>query len=487
MAYLPPQDQAQQNQQSELDVFASDQQQGQKQEQQQVTQIATAPGGSTIGASAAQPPTAAGAKKEPKGSGMFTNIRKYIEANKPAAQNITGAVQKNIQSQTGSVAQQIQKQQDEFKQRIAANQSRIQDASQFGQQAIQQAGSGQLTDEDIQRFRNVATGQNTGIEDVTPQSFAQQDARAQALSGLVRQAQTGQGREELLRRTFGQNQQYTRGQRALDALILQGDQQAGQQLARTAQEATSGLTNTLKQARQQALTDTAQLERDEQALIEQLTSGVGTAKTDLRSNLEKRIEENRARVEAAREALKEGGKLRASQEDLEILGLSAGMATYGLNPLEYIRARELSTGDVASAEELARAEALGRLAGANQDIITDVSSVGKGTPIYEGLDRFKQAVENKRRGMENRLSDNQAFVGQMWDKVGRGGSHAEAKRRAEAIYDHALRSGYFNHMRGGLFGFGTEDTHNILKAVERDRESTMLRQQLADPRKIQVG
>jgi hypothetical protein len=102
-----------------------------------------APIGSQAGASQGQ---TQGTRKT-KGSGMFTNVAKYIKANKPSTQRMTGALQKGVQKRAGSVAQQMNEQKDQLNKRYQQQTQQVQQAQQAGQSTIDQASKFADTDQ----------------------------------------------------------------------------------------------------------------------------------------------------------------------------------------------------------------------------------------------------------------------------------------------------------------------------------------------------
>src|SRR6056297_748965 len=100
---------------------------------------ATIQGGSAGQASQASQ-KAPGANQK-KGSGMFTNLRKYVQANKPQAQKIAGAVTQDFGQEAKKVQQELQTKQKSFQDRVAEQRARQSQAQSFAQQQLEQAGT----------------------------------------------------------------------------------------------------------------------------------------------------------------------------------------------------------------------------------------------------------------------------------------------------------------------------------------------------------
>jgi hypothetical protein len=74
-------------------------------------------GMSSTQAGAAQQPT----QQKSASSGMFTNIQKYVQKNKPQAQKMASAVTQNVGSQASEIAQQAKQKEAQMKESLAAN------------------------------------------------------------------------------------------------------------------------------------------------------------------------------------------------------------------------------------------------------------------------------------------------------------------------------------------------------------------------------
>src|SRR5690606_38327021 len=212
--------------------------------QPQPSGVLSATGGPTSVASQTAPQTQ---QQQPKGSGRFTNLQQYLQANQGAGQELGGRIGQKIQK---DISEQGQKAQDYY--------SQVREGVQQGQQ-VAQAGSGYL-----QQLQNI--GQNIQAATSTPEQgqygqqhqfgieeFVQQpgfnqfqDIQAgrainenllrqqqqnlgQASQGYLGTAQdylgslgTESGRFNLLKQTFGGNinPQYTTGQQRLDQMLL---------------------------------------------------------------------------------------------------------------------------------------------------------------------------------------------------------------------------------------------------------------------------
>lgn len=259
------------------------------------TITASAPQGSQTTPQSAQRRPSEGGKGS---SGRFTNIRKYIQANQPQATKMASAAGAQTQKQAQAIGQQVQQQQDKLKQQIQQNQAKMGQAQEFAQQQIQAAQSGQeLKQEDVSRFRQLATGQEK-FQDVQNMNLAQQQVAARRLQQQAAQAGTEQGRRGLLKQAFGEGgRQYTRGQQGLDELIVSGSAEAREQLAQQTQQAAEAAKTGIRQAQIGEARDIAAL----QQAGEQFQRGLGEQTTQAAEGI---VTEADAALAAAQEARK---------------------------------------------------------------------------------------------------------------------------------------------------------------------------------------
>lgn len=265
-------------------------------------------GGAFIGSGAAPQQTQPQqqSKKTPQGSGMFTNVRKYVDANKPQAQKIGQAVQQNVQNQTQQIGDQVQKQKDKYQQQLQENQTRLQDVGQFAQQQVQQAGQGQqLAQDDVNRFRQYATGQTQF--DPGQINLSQQEYDAQKMARQAALADRAQGVNQYLQDTFGQDR-YTAGQKSLDNLILGGDQQARRELTENVQQVGKEALGQVRDTRQESLAQTDQFLNEQKAMREQVLGDLTGQQQGLTTELDQQVEQEREALAERSNAFIEGLK-----------------------------------------------------------------------------------------------------------------------------------------------------------------------------------
>lgn len=185
------------------------------------------------GAGATQAPStsrisdySSGASPATQGSGRFTNLKKYVNANQGAGEQlgskISGNIDRNVEktnkeatSAAGNVANAVNAEKDRLSQGNQFNQQ-LQDQSENGAQAIYG------NEENKTRFSNLLNNQNIA-SNLSSQAQTASDAANRGLNAANQQVQnlgTEQGRFSLLQQSV-KSPQYTQGQQRLDQLMLQ--------------------------------------------------------------------------------------------------------------------------------------------------------------------------------------------------------------------------------------------------------------------------
>lgn len=228
-------------------------------------------------------------------SGMFTNIRKYIDANRGAGQKIGGAITKDLSKQASDVGKQVQRQKQKYESNIQQQRERMGTAGTQAEDILNRAmdttayaqKQTPITSAEEQQFRDLTTGK-TQFANLDAINLANQQRQAKELEQRAKGLETFGGRTQALKDVFGRQRDYTRGQSALDAALLQKDlgglvDQAGQIGRQTGEGVQS--------ARQAALQSLAGFKGDEQSFqqrLQDLASGrVGEAESQLQSELAK--------------------------------------------------------------------------------------------------------------------------------------------------------------------------------------------------------
>lgn len=404
-------------------IFKPEEDEKDQRAQPQPSGVLSATGGPLSVASQTAP------QAQPKGSGRFTNLQQYLQANQGAGQELSGRIGQKIQK---DVSEKSEKAQDYY--------SQVREGVEKGQQ-VAQAGSGyQQQLQNIGQNIQDATGadkyanqpQSLGIDEFVQQpGFSQfQDIQAgrainenllgqrqqqleQAAQNYLGTAQdylgnlgTESGRFNLLKQTFGGNinPQYTAGQQRLDQMLLteQGLMPLQQQVRQDVRSASD-----LQRQAQLAETDVQNLVAQEQQLIGDIgeTSMANEqAYLDMLQSYIPAINEQRGvewqQLQDALSAYRtpmstEPGAMRhgLTPEQLQRLGVTKEMGAYNvlrdLQGAEDIASRGIdATGyqDVAQQRDLDRYNMLAQIAGLSdqQKRLTDVSQIGDAYSAKEG-------------------------------------------------------------------------------------------------------
>jgi len=426
---------------------------GQAQPQEQKPQVEGA-GQAQIGASSApKAPQVSMPKQQKAGTGTFANLKSYLQAAQGGGkvaqaatqrvQNVAGQAQKGIQQAqqtfgqkmkagSGSLFQAGQNEEDAKRAAqeqtaniLAAARGVTYQAPQPAQPTQQQTESKPaesqptapaqtqqyFTPEQQQRFAEIINAQYQGPESLQQAGLYEQAARkAQTAQQAVQQAQSVEGRAQLLRDIFSRNRDYSRGQSKLDALLLNTSQQGVEQLQQKAQQA-GNIQQQLQQAQNLSANEAAQ----RAAAIEQVRSGARTAFTEARKAEEdaaneriKQIQDNWEKLpEYFKEALKSGKQL--SQQEADLLGVTAGTGFYNLTPEQIVQTNKAEAAKLISKNELSRQLALQQLAASDVSkqlqkglLYTDLEKAGTQTAA-DAIN--KQAIKDLLTAQEERFKE----------------------------------------------------------------------------------
>lgn len=403
MAYIPKEDGSEQ---SGMNVLAQEEQSDAlSQEENNLSANASAAptsSTSTLGSSQKAPTSGQSNSQSAggSGSGTFTNLAKYRQANQPAAQGIADAVTKSSENKAGEIGQAVQAQKSQFQSQVDANRARMEAASNFATGQIEQAGQ-EVPEQDTERFQSIMNQPNQFNQATA--NFVPQEQDLTQMANTAQNANRQDARMQLLKQTFGGQDAYTSGQQNLDDLIVSGDESARTQIAQAPQQAVQGLQDQIQQAKDYASAQKSALGQEEVAMREGIQTGVDDAQQALIDRLQGKVDTASAElgsIPAMQEAFQTGN---FTPELLEELGL-ADNRMYGVDPLEYLKGAA-TIGNVATQEDLARAQALAGLEGSQQDIFLDPNEIGtyKDTETAS-LDQLRDQVAMQKRAYEGELS-----------------------------------------------------------------------------------
>jgi hypothetical protein len=272
--------------------------QNEENETQPTTQAITSP--------VSGPSTVSPSQPQRQGSGRFTNIQKYINANKTAGQNLVNNVSGSIQKDIGQQKSKTDESASAVRQGIQQGQQGLNQGSQFGQQlnTIGQNIKSQTSNDQNQAFANrdvnalgidqfdntnyqkFQQGQNLdevrlGLQN---RNFVNQNQNLQNVAQQnLQNISSDAGRFNMIRNMFGKNINpgYTSGQQRLDTMFLSQNPLSDlrKNLTGTQQAAQQGINESQRLG--QDITRMTQAERD---LISG-NQGVAQANTDAYLNM----------------------------------------------------------------------------------------------------------------------------------------------------------------------------------------------------------
>ncbi len=354
-------------------------------------------------------PTSGGGRTAPsptdtaqKGSGRFTNLQKYLQANVGAA-DYAGRIGEGIEETRGKLQRGVEEARAGVEAAAQPEIQRLQGAQGTIQQALADPTQYTADPTRVQQFQQLRTGQTADVG----RDISEQQRQAQRLGEQAALTGTEAGRYQLLRQTFG-SPTYSRGQAGLDQLLLQGQTGQLRNLQQTAQQAA--------QAGQTGVEDLQQLMTGYQQQIGQLgtaaqeaaQTGVTGAQTGLQETLAQRAQETaagrQAEYEATRQALLGGG---LPTEIAQQAGLQPGQFAYGISGEELASyLSPYSTGpvtaqQVTTPEEAARLTALSQLAGQDQTFTAGEALPGA---VQFDVGQLQSALGTKREGFKQDLA-----------------------------------------------------------------------------------
>lgn len=391
----------------------------------------SAPGGSPQ----AQQQASNLASQQQSGSGRFTNLQKYLQANQGGSQRIAQNIENTYNKQADSVRQGIAQAQNQLTGQTNPLQQQLgEQGSQQLEQGFQDPNAVLGDQTQFQNFRNLYGGltQNianvAGVQNLQQQQLAQQN---QALQNTGALAGTEQGRFQLLRNSV-KAPNYAQGAQRLDQTLLQSQpsitnnlQTGLQRIAGDVNQNLSGLggdtisrINALKGLSQQRQDQWGNLltsgmdsstDANEGQLNQQGLGDIGTAvqnqynqlKQDLPNQLESYKSSFNSNV--------------FTPEQLQALGLEKGMKTYGLSGADLMKSgnfnfntnlNDFNTGgadQAAKQEQLNRYNALRQLAQRQQDPTMFTGETAGYNPLSFNKETLNKALTQRKSALDNDL------------------------------------------------------------------------------------
>lgn len=397
--------------------------------------------------------------QQKKGSG-FVNLNKILQANvgnrlgETVAQGVGQGAQQ-VQAGLGQVRTDFAAEAE--KQNLGSSQNRL-----AASEALKRVSEGQtdVSDEQARTFGTFLAGKYAGPKELDQNKTVQLGAKAAEVEGLGRSLAGGGDKTRLLQAfaSKGGYTPYTAGQSRLDSLLLGQGPQAAQQLAEARQQ-TRGLTqqigNEQEVARQIAQLRTGQAQDFAKDVRGQV--GLGEAGgfadkgyiPDLLKAVDLQAEQARSKqgtdIQRQKELLTKLQNTRRGTADtttfrneFSALGLSPADAAYltslrnqelygaNLNDPRFLAAAgEANRSNIASAGDIAKAEALSKLSGVGFENF----GIDKALPRYDINKPFEFDINNIKNLINQRKGSYETDIGGLEDQRKRLTDEYNAPRR----------------------------------------------------------
>jgi hypothetical protein len=227
-----------------------------------------------------------------KGSGLFTNVNKFVDANKPAVGKLAGKLESDITKTADKVKTGLQTTQQQFQSNIQPEKSRLEQGDAFINQSLQQAQQGQRLDQDnLNKFQQYRTGEGTQFN--TSENLGDLANQANQAEQLGVMTTSESGRKQLLSKFLNQPT-YTAGQKRLDQMLLQSTPNVVRDLSKSAINATGQLNESIAGELANQNTNIQDINAKRNALQQlaqsQVQSNQSSFENELQGNLQSRQE-----------------------------------------------------------------------------------------------------------------------------------------------------------------------------------------------------
>ena len=372
-------------------------------EQETITSAPVGGIGSAAAPVGAKPTTSA----VKQGSGRFTNIQKYIQANQPATARLAESAAAGVERRAQEARQSASEAQEGFEQESAAERQRLSGAKEYASQTLSQAGQAPLTEEQLGRFTSLRKGEQQQFNPAE-ERFAEAISQAKQAKQLSESARTEAGRFELIKQAFSKpTERYTKGAGKLDQLLLQASPEASKQFLSRTKQATAGLTEEVaaqREANRVALQQLSGQSEEARAFIAgQLPEVLSAQETAIRGSRDTAIEERQQHMDSLIEAFNSG---EISAEQASQLGLSEGDILYGADLGQYLTPGKFATlSEAVTPEQASRYQALRQLSGTISPSLLSGEIGGFDPTEVAGIGRFQSAIGAGKETYERELAE----------------------------------------------------------------------------------
>lgn len=332
-------------------------------------------GGASTAAPTANGPQAPTANKQ-KTPNNFADLSEYLRVNTP--QEFGSKVAGKIGEDISKGEQTLSNAQGEFKNR--ADSSTVTDNNGL----IDQVSTSPET-VDKTAFTGLRDAQYKGPESFsdTQDLYSQATGTAGAAVGKANASKTEGGRFALLDNYFGRPN-YSRGEKALDNLLIQNDdnsKQAFSQMQTNANQLQQGVATAGGELGQYGAAAKAKTQATRDAARGALTGAQQRLEGETQAQYQARVGQQSANETAIKEALASKDFSKLTPEQRQIMGTQAtGLDTdsfYRVDPNQYLSKAELTQQNTATQEQQRRAAALANLSDMQNTLLPENEETGK--------------------------------------------------------------------------------------------------------------
>lgn len=356
-----------------------------------------------------QPPKPSG-QSAPR-SGMFSNLRAYIDANRPGSRQMGQFASQQAQRRVDRGQKSIEDSESQFRQAATSSLGRF--ATEEGrQQEIQniqkrtQQAAGQLPENNQSEYDDAKFAQAVNLQYQGPRSleeaglYGRVRSNLQDLDKLRQQTQSREGTQQYLRDVFGGRGDYTRGESKLDNILFGSDARNLQDL----QQATEGVQDLdrafseVQEGTRGFASELGQTAQDFRSQARGTFQNIaGTRQSEIDDRLSQVVENWDQLPEYFRNIFREAEQNRSGAQlgtlEAETLGVQAGEGLYNIldemGAEGLIRSTEADKARLVSQQEqqqLARLQALADLAQGSEgidfrNVYTDPTLAGTQTAL----------------------------------------------------------------------------------------------------------
>lgn len=340
-----------------------------------------APGISASGGSSSQ--NLSNPQKGGTSSGRFVNIQNYLNANKGYNEQgggLAGQITNDISKQAQGVQDKFSQDKQNFQQQAEAGRNQYNEG--LVNQAVQDPNAFVGNQQNMQNWQKMQSGQYAG-----PQQFQggqQYQQQAQDIGNLANMAQSESGRSQVLKQLYG-TPGYASGQRSLDNLLLQSNNDQLQQL-QSLKPAAENLQSGVESGSNEANALAQQYSQEAAATKAKLNEQIGGAKsgfeTGLNNDYSNFLKGQNDIFSGLQNKLATGQAL-SPEEAITQLGLGSGDTNrqlYGTKASDYLHQNANPTlASYADANQYAKYNALSQLAGQDPTLLNQADAAQAGT------------------------------------------------------------------------------------------------------------